>query len=124
MNQTIPPSAAPPVQGKSSSPSTFDNVTAKVSEGLHSIAQRVEEGVAQLEANPPAQLVAVTPHLSHYGHRAAEGLERSAEYVRNLDVDQLKEDATQTIRRNPGTSLLVAAGIGFILGGILKKRGL
>ena len=104
--------------------SVFNTVTEKVSEGLLAVAQRVEGGVAQIEANPPAALSSVAPTIGRYGHSAARALERSADYVRDLDLEQLKQDATAKVKRNPGTSLLIAAGIGFILGGMLKKKGL
>ena len=104
--------------------SIFDSITGKVADGLLTAAHKVEDGVSQIEAHPPEILAGVAPTISKYGHSTAKALEQSADYVRNVDLEELKEDAEAKVRRNPGKSLLIAAGFGFLLGAILKRRGL
>lgn len=40
----------------------------------------------------------------------------------NVDVRGLADDATEFVRRNPGTSLAVAAGVGILIGILATKR--
>ena len=40
----------------------------------------------------------------------------------NMDVQKLSDDATAFVRRNPGTSLAAAAGLGILIGVLAAKR--
>ena len=41
------------------------------------------------------------------------------------DMDQLTQDVNEYVRHNPGKSVLIAAGIGFVLGALMRggRRG-
>ncbi|MBO0861087.1 MAG: hypothetical protein J2P21_21905 [Chloracidobacterium sp.] len=56
------------------------------------------------------------------GHRAADWLERSADYVSEMEPQRLKSDIESQVRRNPGRSLLIAGIVGLALGGILRRK--
>jgi ElaB/YqjD/DUF883 family membrane-anchored ribosome-binding protein len=56
------------------------------------------------------------------GHRAADWLERSADYVNEMEPRRLKSDIETQVRRNPGRSLLIAGIVGLALGGILRRK--
>jgi hypothetical protein len=56
------------------------------------------------------------------GQKAARSLHHAAGYVRDHDVNTMRDDFSRTIRRNPGYSLLAAAGLGFILARGLFRR--
>jgi ElaB/YqjD/DUF883 family membrane-anchored ribosome-binding protein len=60
--------------------------------------------------------------LSGIGQRAADWLERSAGYVRDMEPQRLKSDLEDQVRRNPGRSLLIAGAVGIVLGRILRRR--
>jgi ElaB/YqjD/DUF883 family membrane-anchored ribosome-binding protein len=59
---------------------------------------------------------------SSMGHRAANWLERSADYVNEMEPQRLKSDIESQVRRNPGRSLLIAGIVGLALGGLLRRR--
>jgi ElaB/YqjD/DUF883 family membrane-anchored ribosome-binding protein len=63
-----------------------------------------------------------TAQLSEYGHKAADWLDSSADYVRNIDPNQVKVELESKVRKNPGRSLLIAAAAGLILGIIVRRR--
>lgn len=47
------------------------------------------------------------------------------DYVRDhadVDIQKLADDAAAFVRRNPGTSLAAAAGVGILLGLLVTKR--
>lgn len=52
--------------------------------------------------------------------RTADTLETASAYLREKDTDQLLNDLEALVRSKPTESLLVAAGIGFVLSKILK----
>jgi ElaB/YqjD/DUF883 family membrane-anchored ribosome-binding protein len=60
--------------------------------------------------------------ISALGHRAADWLERSANYVSEMEPQRLKSDIEDRVRRNPGRSLLIAGIVGLALGGLLRRR--
>jgi hypothetical protein len=51
--------------------------------------------------------------MAQYGDKAAAGLEGAADWLRNGD---LKGDIERQVRENPGRTLLVALGVGYLLG--------
>lgn len=60
--------------------------------------------------------------LASLGNRAAEMLNRSADYVDELDLERVKNNVVDQVRRNPGRSLMIAAAAGLILGAIFRRR--
>ena len=52
--------------------------------------------------------------------KAAEGLKHGYERVQK-DLDDLSSDVNAYVRDNPGRSVLVAAGLGFVLGMLLRR---
>ena len=55
-------------------------------------------------------------------HQAADWLDRSADYVRDFDPQQVKTDVENQVRRHPGRSLLIAGAAGLLLGALLRRR--
>ena len=51
----------------------------------------------------------------------AKGLERAAHYLNNNSVEQMGAEATKAVRQNPISALLVALGIGMVLGLLLNS---
>ena len=54
--------------------------------------------------------------------QAADWLDQSADYVKQADMQQVKADVANQIRRNPGRSLLVAGAVGLFLGALIRRR--
>lgn len=60
--------------------------------------------------------------LKHYGQQAANWLDKSAGYVSDMNPQQLKDDVKNQVQSNPGRSLLIAGGIGLLVGAVLRRR--
>lgn len=58
----------------------------RVGQTLHSTARSMEEE---------------DPNIAHYAHQLADRIDHVAEYVRNRDLNALKNDATDFARRHP-----------------------
>jgi hypothetical protein len=64
-------------------------------------------------ANDPA-IVAVTDTL-------ASGMQSSADWLRDADIDKLKEGVEKQVKEHPARSLLVALGAGYLIGKALRR---
>jgi ElaB/YqjD/DUF883 family membrane-anchored ribosome-binding protein len=102
----------------------FKKVTEKISEGISGIAQRIDSESSRIGEVQSGVISSVAPEIRKYGHMTAEALERSADYVHDLNIDELKDQTKASIRRNPGRAVLIAAGAGFLLGALFKRRGI
>ena len=52
----------------------------------------------------------------------SEWLTHSAEYIREFDYEQADSRVRKYIGQNPGRSLLIAGGVGLIVGAVLRRR--
>ena len=93
--------------------SAFNQIRTTIADKLQATAQALHQ-----KADRSGQPV----EISAFGHRAAGWLERSADYVNELEPQRLKSDIENQVRRNPGRSLLVAGIVGLALGGLLRRR--
>jgi len=80
---------------------------------LKSAAESIEDKLTASQARG---------QLADFGHKTAEWLGRSAEYVRKTDPEEVVAEIENKVRQSPGRSLLVAAGAGLILGIIIRRR--
>jgi hypothetical protein len=71
------------------------------------------EGSALTIANDPG-IAAVTDTL-------ATGMQSSAEWLRDADLDKLKQGVEKQVKEHPARSLLVALGAGYLIGKALRR---
>jgi ElaB/YqjD/DUF883 family membrane-anchored ribosome-binding protein len=60
--------------------------------------------------------------LTGYGTQASDLLTRFARFVEELDIARLQRQVEDSVRRNPGRSLLIAGAVGLVLGATLRRR--
>jgi len=99
--------------GSANRGSTFNQVKSTVAEKLHSAARTIHQKSAS--GNQQGD-------LSSFGHRAADWLDRSADYVSEVEPERVRRDLENQVRQNPGRSLLIAGAVGLVLGGLLRRR--
>lgn len=93
--------------------SIFKQIRATTADKLQAASQTLHEKADR--SGQPAEISAL-------GHRAADWLERSADYVSEMEPQRLKSDIEDRVRRNPGRSILIAGIVGLALGGLLRRR--
>jgi ElaB/YqjD/DUF883 family membrane-anchored ribosome-binding protein len=103
----------PQAYGGRQSDSTFKQIRTTVADKLQAAAQTLHE---------KAERSGRQTEFTTFGHRAADWLERSANYVNEMEPQRLKSDIEDQVRRNPGRSLLIAGVVGLALGGLLRRR--
>jgi len=62
-----------------------------------------------------------TDRVAGAAHNAADALSSGAEYLRANDLRQMADDIVAVIRNNPGTALLGAAALGFLIGRAVSR---
>lgn len=75
-----------------------------------SAAADIGGGVAALESNPGMQ---------NFNNRAADAMQNTANFLREGD---LKATIEEQVRTNPARTLLVALGVGYVLGKALRNN--
>lgn len=89
------------------------NIKNTIADKLHDVAEALGEKSSDQD---------VQCGVVQYGKRASEWLEKSAEYVRQLDYKQADAGIREYVRHSPGRSLLIAGAIGLIIGAIWRRR--
>ncbi|HWN98331.1 MAG TPA: hypothetical protein VNS63_03570 [Blastocatellia bacterium] len=89
---------------------TVDNIKDKVAQGLKSAAgslkqRRQQDGV-----------------VSAYANQLSGWLDSASDYVRDVNVSQVKNDIQRQVRTNPGRTLLIAGAAGLVLGALFRRR--
>jgi hypothetical protein len=59
--------------------------------------------------------------LAQVTTRVAGGMEGAADWIRDADLDGLKASVEQQVKEHPGRTLLIAVGLGYLLGKALRK---
>ncbi len=91
---------------------TFDRVKAAVADFLYEAAEVIHH----------KSLGTGSSEISNFGDRAANWLEHSAGYVREMEPQQLKADFEDKVRRHPGRSLIIAGVVGLVIGSVIRRR--
>jgi hypothetical protein len=87
----------------------LDVASTKLGEGLESLGQTLRE-----KAPPDGK-------LSNAVVTVADKLEDAGMYLRASDLRMMRDDLAAVIRRNPTRSLLLGAGVGFLLGRLITR---
>jgi ElaB/YqjD/DUF883 family membrane-anchored ribosome-binding protein len=97
-----------------STSSNFDKVKSAVSNKLHQAAQTLREKSQTVSGK--------NQEVAGYGNQTADWLNRSADYIEDMNPQKLKGDIQNQVQQNPGRSLLIAAGVGLVLGSLFRRR--
>jgi ElaB/YqjD/DUF883 family membrane-anchored ribosome-binding protein len=54
--------------------------------------------------------------VAHVSDKVAAGMDASAEWLRDADLDSIKVGLEQQVKEHPGRTLLIAAGLGYLIG--------
>jgi ElaB/YqjD/DUF883 family membrane-anchored ribosome-binding protein len=95
-----------------------------------SLANALESGAEKLRARGDGAAVAsltgesvavADDRMSQVTSKVAGGMEGAADWLRDADLDGLKATIEQQVKEHPGRTLLIAAGLGYLLGKALRK---
>ena len=106
----------------------------KASELKATLADKLEAGAQKLRSQQQggqfagagaygesANVGAESGRMGQVNDKLAQGMQSTADFIRNADLDSVKSGIEKQVRENPGRTLLIAAGIGYLLGKAFRK---
>lgn len=105
----------------------------KATELKATLADKLEAGAEKLRSQQTStgayagagtgapSVAAENGQLGQLTDKLASGMQGTADFLRNADLDQMKSGIEKQVRENPGRSLLIAAGVGYLLGKAFRK---
>ena len=119
---------------KDKAKSGLSNAKDKATELKSTLADKLEAGANKLRSQQTntgayagatgsgsASVTADNGQLGQITDKLASGMQGTADFLRNADMDQMKASVEKQVKENPGRSLLIAAGIGYLLGKAFRK---
>ena len=116
-------------QARATTQKKFGQVKEKARELQATLADRLDAGAQKIRQRQPSAPLAGAPdggsvaaaspdRMANVQDSVARGMEKSADWLRNGD---LKSDIERQVRENPGRSLLIALGLGYVIGKAFKS---
>jgi hypothetical protein len=93
-----------------------------LADGLQAGAEALRQRRPAAETSPGSS-VAITndPTIAAVTDTLASGMQSSADWLRDADLDKLKEGVEKQVKEHPARSLLVALGAGYLIGKALRR---
>jgi len=91
----------------------------KLEAGAEKLRQRTNVGAQQFAGAPgTGSVTAPDERMVQYQNQLAKGLDSTADFLRNGDI---KASVEEQVRTNPGRTLLIALGVGYVLGKAFRR---
>ena len=97
-------------------------IPAMLADGLQAGAEALRQRRPSTELSA-GESVAITsdPSIAAVTDTLASGMQSSADWLRDADLDKLKEGVEKQVKEHPARSLLVALGAGYLIGKALRR---
>jgi hypothetical protein len=90
--------------------------------GAEKLRQQRISASAESAATPGSSMtVANDSSIAAVTDTLASGMQSSAEWLRDADLDKLKSGVEKQVKEHPARSLLVALGAGYLIGKALRR---
>jgi hypothetical protein len=94
----------------------------KLEQGAEKLRQRAHGGAQYAGATADASVsVAEDDKIAKVADKVAGGMQTTANWVRNADLESVKGDVERQVKEHPARSLLVAVGLGYLLGKAFRR---
>ncbi|HET9423955.1 MAG TPA: hypothetical protein VFO55_01180 [Gemmatimonadaceae bacterium] len=98
-----------------------DSLANALESGAEKLRARAGDGT-MAGAGAMGGSVAVTDdRMTQVTTKVAGGMEAASEWLRDADLENLKGSIEQQVKEHPGRTLLIAVGLGYLLGKALRK---
>jgi hypothetical protein len=99
-----------------------DSLADAIDSGADKLESHVGHGDAQLAgANGASATVAADGKVAQVTDKVATGMHATADWIRDADLDSLKSAVERQAKEHPGRTLLIAAGVGYLVGKAMRK---
>ena len=98
-------------------------IPAMLADGLQAGAEALRQRRGATDTTTGGSSVAITsdPTIAAVTDTLATGMQSSADWLRDADLDKLKEGVEQQVKEHPARTLLVALGAGYLIGKALRR---
>lgn len=96
-------------------------IPAMIADGLQAGAEALRQRRAGTATGSSVTALVNDPAIAAVSDSLATGMQSGAEWLRDADMDKLKEGVEKQVKEHPARSLFVALGAGFLLGKILRR---
>jgi len=93
----------------------------KLEAGADKLRQRGQTGSYAGATGSGTTSIASDDRMAKVNDKLAGGLQNTAHWIRETDLESLKNDVEQQVKEHPGRTLLIAAGIGYLLGKAFRR---
>lgn len=92
-----------------------------LADGLQAGADALRQRRASASAGSSVTALVNDPAIAAIGDTIATGMESSADWLRDADLEKLKDGVEKQVKEHPARSLLVALGAGYLLGKVFRR---
>jgi hypothetical protein len=96
-----------------------DSLAGALEAGAEKLRQRSSDG--QLAGPGGTNVSMGDGRMSKVTNRVAGGMDATAHWLRDADLDGLRTGLETQVKEHPGRTLLMAVGVGYLLGKALRK---
>jgi hypothetical protein len=96
-------------------------IPAMLADGLQAGADALRQRRASTSTGSSVTALANDPAIAAVTDSLATGMQSSAEWLRDADMEKLKEGVEKQVKEHPARTLFVALGAGFLLGKVLRR---
>jgi hypothetical protein len=96
-------------------------IPAMLADGLQAGADALRQRRASTSTGSSVTALANDPAIAAVTDSLATGMQSSADWLRDADMDKLKEGVEKQVKEHPARTLFVALGAGFLLGKVLRR---
>ena len=86
---------------------------AAIDDRRESLARGIDSAASTLHEK--AESLPGGGRISSAAHSTAEAMEKTADYLRDQDLEAMLSDVRDVVKKHPGATLLTAAAVGFLL---------
>jgi hypothetical protein len=110
-----------------------DKIGERAGELKSSLADKLEQGAEKLRQRAHGQYagatadgsvavgVAETDKMAQVADKVAGGMQSTANWVRNADLESVKGDIERQVKEHPARSLIVEVGLGYLVGMAFRR---
>ena len=109
----------------------LNTVRDKAGNAKNALADKLEAGAERLQqrgqgnqfatAGEGSMAVEAEGRLTAVTSSVASGMQETADWLREADLASLKEGVEQQVKEHPGRTLLIALGVGYLLGKAFRR---
>ena len=98
------------------------NIPSIIADGLEAGANALRQNRSSGQATDGSSVALTTDSsITAVTDTLATGMQSSADWIRDADMDKIKSGVEQQMKEHPARSLLIALGAGYLIGKVLRR---